>query len=314
MSDNLNQGTAIPGEGAPPPPVESFERAAPVVEQQHHEPAADAGDVESRARAQGWVPKEEFRGPPEKWRDAGEFVRHGEENLPVLRERLRAMERTVNDLRQGQTQHQDTVQRLAKMSEVALQRQREQIVASYEAAMRDAATVGDVARYDQLRQDQVQAVQNHDRRVYEAGQNPQHQPGYQQPGQQQALPPAPPEFEAWANRNQWFRSNTTLQNALLIEAKDIESQYPGMQPMEVVLQAEKAVRRRYADKFGPPAAQSRQPSAVEGGSRFAGGGSRQRSAADLPADARAQGERFIRDGLFKNLNDYARDYFAQEGV
>ena len=38
----------------------------------------DVDPYESEAREQGWKPKEEYEGDPEKWRPAKEFVERGE--------------------------------------------------------------------------------------------------------------------------------------------------------------------------------------------------------------------------------------------
>ena len=51
---------------------------------------------------------------------------------------------------------------------------------------------------------------------------------------------------------------------------------------------------------------------VEGGSRVsASSGPRSKGASDLPADVRKAGERFVSQGLYKNLSEYARDYYEQ---
>jgi hypothetical protein len=44
----------------------------------------------------GWTAKEKFRGDPERWVDAATFVKNGEESLPILRERLRTLERRTS--------------------------------------------------------------------------------------------------------------------------------------------------------------------------------------------------------------------------
>lgn len=300
MSTELNQGTVIPGEAAlvAPPPVET---APPIgTEGIETPPPAAADDTEARARAQGWVPKEEFRGPAENWRDAAAFVKRGEEELPIMRERVRAMERKLVE--------KDTqFTALERMTQVALQRQREQIEASYNAAIREAAGIGDIQRFDQLSTDKVQAVQRFDQHINEQV----HQARQQAPQQQN------PELASWMQQNPWFERDPALQHAVIGEARALEMQYPGMAVMDTIRAAEQAVKRRYADKFGPVTQPSQQPrmQAFEGGSRVAGGGGpRQRGAGDLPAEARRAGERFVKEGIFKDLNAYAKDYFAQEGV
>lgn len=307
MSTELvNQGTVIPGEAAPvaPAPVETAPQIG--TEGVESAPPAAADDTEARARAQGWVPKEEFRGPPENWRDAAAFVKRGEEEVPIMRERLRALERKL-----AEKDTQFTA--LERMSQIALQRQREQLAATYQAAMRDAVAVGDVQRYDQLNGDMAQALHQHDKRLAEQIE-PLRQP--QQQGQ-----PNDPELATWVQQNTWFQRDPALQHAIIGEARALEAQYPGMSVMDTIRHAEQAVRRRYADKFGPSSGQAtplqaERPRALtfEGGSRVAGGGPRPRGAAELPAEARRAGERFVKEGIFKDLNAYAKDYFAQEGV
>lgn len=44
-----------------------------------------------RARVMGWKPFDEYRGDPRKWTDWQEFIRKGEEELPVMRDNNRRM-------------------------------------------------------------------------------------------------------------------------------------------------------------------------------------------------------------------------------
>lgn len=306
-------GTPIPGE-APPP---SREPDAPAV-----------NDTESRARAMGWVSKDEFRGPPENWRDADEFVRRGEEELPIVRERNRDLTRKLADLEAKLNQRDQTytqqVQRLERMSQLALERQYDQLRSSYETAMREAVQMGDVQRYDQLRQDyghQVNAFQNQLRQ--DVGQ-PQ-QPQFDQQRQQRPNQPFPPPVQAqgeippqdrstidqWAARNPWFTTNDELHAAMQLEYVKVKRNNPNMALGDALSTAEKNLKGQYADMFGmgrPTGGQT-----VEGGSgRVPVSFTRTRGARDLPADARAQGQRFVKDGLFKSLDEYATRYFEQE--
>ena len=44
--------------------------------------------VEKSARTLGWVPLEEFRGDPDRWIEADQFVERGTSQLPILRENI----------------------------------------------------------------------------------------------------------------------------------------------------------------------------------------------------------------------------------
>ena len=64
-----NEGTLIPGEVSP---------------------------VQEEALAQGWVPKDEYEGDPDRWVDAGEFVRRGE-----LFRKIESQSKELKDVRKA---------------------------------------------------------------------------------------------------------------------------------------------------------------------------------------------------------------------
>jgi hypothetical protein len=291
-----NTGIAIPGESVPDSEAPS---------------APQSDDTESRAKAMGWVPQDEFRGPKDKWRDAAEFVRVGEEDLPVVRERLRDTTRKLTELEtrlaERDTKHAQSLASLERMTGIALQRQREQIEGSYAAAMRDAVASGDTARFDQLRRDEVTALNQHDRQAYEAARGPQQPPRVAGPAAHEV-----PVVEAWVSQNPWFNRDAEMNAVAQAAHVRLGRERPELSLEQNLAEVKKYVERRYADKLGVPAAIPRGPASVEGGTRVASnGGSRSKGAGDLPADARVQGEKFVQQKLFKDINEYARDYFAQ---
>ena len=48
----------------------------------------DAATVEEKAKQMGHVPKEEWKGAPDKWRPAADFVERGENIIPIMKKRL----------------------------------------------------------------------------------------------------------------------------------------------------------------------------------------------------------------------------------
>ncbi len=304
IDENLNSGTAIPGEEAP---------ATPAYSPPADDDAGGADDIESRARLQGWVPKEEFKGDQEKWRPADEFVKRGEEIVPILKERTRTLESKLDEAqRKLEAQERaaaERFQRLERMSETALLRQREQIVGSYEAAMRSAVEMGDVSRYDQLRNDMVTAVTHHDQVAMDAARLPQSQDRQAQvhPGE---LHRQRVQSE-WEVKNPWMHSDQEMRAVAVHHSQELARKTPGITIEQNLAEVDKYIRARYADRF-PGSKQGSGP-VVEGGSRLSSSAqSRSRGAADLPADARRQGEKFVAQKLFKDLNEYARDYWSQE--
>lgn len=294
-----DDGIAIQGEAAP-------------VESQTTVETSGGDDVESKARLHGWVPREEFKGDPEKWRPADEFVKRGEELLPIALERTRAAERKLADMEariaQREREYTDTVGRLERMSTKALERQREQLMANYSAAMRQAVELGDVQRFDQLQRDQYTAVQQFDTQVREAVAPPQQQ--------QNGPRPLPPEEQAlvssWVRENAWYERDPAMKALAEAHHVALNNQFPGISLQENLKQVAAEVRRRFPDKFGPTNHKIVAPMVESGGGGMpgAGAGRRTKSAADLPADAKAAAERFVKQGIYKNVNEYAADYWA----
>jgi len=293
MSDDLNSqpqgepnaGTEIPGE----------------------RPAASGGEeIESRARAQGWVPKEEFRGDPQKWRDADAFVKRGEEELPILRERNRSMERKISEMEARQNQSASEYERrianIDRMSQMALAQQRHQLERSYAQAMLDAGESGDRQRYFQLDHDRAQALQKFDQQAYAPQQSDQQQRQSQQkdlPAHQKAA------VDTWLQKNEWFNRDPELNAVAQAVHVRIGNERPGMSLDENLAEVTKYVRQRYPEKFG--AARSADPAVVESGGRMTQSSAGSKGAAALSAEERRVGNRFVKEGLFKNLDEYAKE-------
>lgn len=289
-----NEGVAVPGEAAPAPQAQ---------EGGHDTPS----DTEARARAMGWRPKDEFRGPEEKWRSAEEFVKRGEDELPILRERLKDTTRRLSEI---EAKSAADLAKVERMAIAAVQRQRAELDAQYQAAMRHAVANADTERYDQLSRDRVAAVQKFDAQIAEANQPRR---GSTNPPQVQAT------VDSWVQQNAWFDRDPTLNTVACAALSDFEKEAPGRSLEENLKLVSSYVRDKFPEKFGARPAQQRatasaaQPGAVEGGNRYASSsGPRAKGAGDLPADVRKVGEKFVAQGLYKNLTEYAKDYFDQD--
>jgi len=300
MSEDLQQqeATGDPAVTTDATPVVVAD-TAPVEREpaEQRQPAGD--DIETRARAQGWVSKDEFRGDPEKWRPADEFVRRGEELLPIAIERARAAERRIQEL---EAQFQQKLSRVERVSEVALRRQREDLESRYAAALRDAAANGDVERYDQISQARHEVFRQFDDSVRE--QTEQRQPAPQDVAAAQKV-------QAWISQNPWFTIDGELNAVAQAHHMKLLREKPGLSLDDNLSETRKYVQQRYPDRFGVVERRAPSASVEAGGGRMPAASTRKtKGANDLPADVRAVAERFVRDGLFKDVNEYAREFFA----
>ncbi len=284
----VNAGTIIPGEDAP--------QSQP----------APSSDVEVRARAMGWVPQDEFKGPPEKWKAADQFVQVADDNPRVLRERNEALAKRLEDLeRKAQEQersYQANLKAIDRMSTVALQRQREQLVSAYDAAMRDAASSADVARFDQLTRDKAEQVARFDAQVREAVK-------VEPPAPQQDVPR---EVQEFVQRNTWFSADQALNMAAQSIHMDLNRSQPGLTLAQNLSETERRVKMMFPEKFGIRPQAAAQYGAVDPGGGRLPAQSGKKGVNELPADAKIQAERFVKQGLYKNVAEYAADYWSQD--
>lgn len=260
---------------------------------------AQPSEVETKARAQGWVPKEEFRGDPSKWRPADEFVKRGEEMLPIALERARTAERRIQDL---ETQFQQKLARVERVSEIALKRQRDDLETRYAAAMREAAANGDVDRYDQLANARHDVFERFDESLREQTKVEPTGPTIH-PDQMQTL-------QAWLGQNDWFHRDQEMNGVAQAQHMKLLREQPGLSLADNLAATRKYVQQRYPERFGISAKQVTRAAVESGGGRMPVTATRAKGAADLPADVRAVAEKLVKQGLFKDVADYAAEFFA----
>lgn len=293
-----------------PAPVDAVESEAPLADGElggddaGSDTAARGHDVEAKAREMGWVPKDEYRGDPSGWRDADEFVRRGEEVLPIVRSNLdRERKRTAelqSKLDRMETDFSARMARLDAVTRAGLKHQAQQIHSSYEAAKRQAVSDGDIARYDTLHQQHVQALTEFDAKTEQA------ETAAQEAEAKRAPPSLPPDVkeavEGFIARHAWWDKDVEMTSMAVSIHETLEKTHPGMAITDNLFETEKRLKAMYPEKFkaAAPAAPATRATYAEGGSRIPGSSApRGKGWADIPADDRKFGERFIaNDGLF----------------
>lgn len=256
-------------------------------------------EVETEARNMGWVPQSEWRGPADKWRPAEEFVQRGREILPIIRAREKAKDAKIAELEKRIGSHASDFKRLERMTEAALNRQREQIEAKYADRMEAAVETGDKDAYRAAQKEQKQALAELDEKTKP---EPEKKPeGGLSPEDQNA-------FEDWQDENTWFNVDKEMTAFADRRFERVKRTNPDISFAEALLEVRKAVEEKFPDKLGKAGKPSRGPS-VEGGSRVPGGGAPDKLASKLPAEAKAQALKYVKDGLYKTVEEYAEVYF-----
>jgi hypothetical protein len=309
-------GNVIPGETKPETVVENKINGQ------------DA-ELEAKARRMGWKPSEEFRGPQHLWKDADTYVRAGEQELPVLRERYRALddrfskqERELTTTKSAIEDVKKTLSDFVDFSHKSEQRAYDKAKKELMAQMRQATAMADTAAFDaaearlnQVEQEQRQATVAVTTKVEEK------KPDQFQP---------PPEVQLWVNDNPWFNNDVTLRAYATALHGDLLSRSPNLSIRDNLAEVRKTVMDRFPDKFGGTrmekkvektetkenenreraAAVSTSSVTTESGNRQAAG--KKKTYNDLPAEAKAACDKFVKEIPKYTREEYVELYFSGE--
>jgi hypothetical protein len=261
--------------------------------------------VEKEARALGWVPEGEWKGDPPRsgFKSAEEFVQRGKEVLPIVNKRLTEENASLKDqIAQLKSETSDQIERMGRMSKVALDRQRTQIVAEFEAKKELAVETGDKAAYREADKGQKDALSEFDKAIAE----PEEKTAGKDEKKDKFEIPAPIKqtVEAWVAENPWFNSEDEMNAVANARHAKLLKEKPGMSLQENLADVRAYVQKRFPEKFAedPPEDEDPPPrrgSPVEGGTRVNGSGGSKSAWSQIPKAAQAQADRFIKeDSLF----------------
>ncbi|MEM8615315.1 MAG: hypothetical protein AAGF20_00115 [Pseudomonadota bacterium] len=253
--------------------------AAEEAEASKPDPAED--DSEAMAKRMGWAPKEKWRGPDHQWVDAKTFIERA--NPAMLMERINKMERD----------HNQTVSNLERMNQVALDKQKADLSAQRDALIEEYA--GNPAAIRQINK-------NHDEAVGKLA-------------AQSEAPPQPPEAtRSWVQQHPQFNTDPVFQASAKAISQQLFGELGESADAAHFAELDRRLQTRFPEYYdqekpapqnGAPPAGARSMDGVK-----VGGGKRSNYASRLPAAAREQGKRFVKQGLFKDLEEYAKDYNA----
>lgn len=232
--------------------------------------------VEEQARAQGWVPEEEYQGNG-KWRTAQEFVDRGE-----LFGKIESQNKELKSIRETLAQFKD---HHSKVQEAAYKK----AVSDLKAKKEEALIEGDAKLVIEV-DEQLADVRDAQRAIK------------QQP--QQAPQEEHPEFVAFKNKNGWYDSNRAMRG--WADSRGLELAEQGKSPSEVLTIVAREVREEFKHKFENP--NRSKPGAVESSANR--GGKTPGSDYQPNATERMLAQKFVKQGLFKSESEYYADLKA----
>jgi ElaB/YqjD/DUF883 family membrane-anchored ribosome-binding protein len=280
------------------------------------------------AKGLGWKSPADWKGDPPKngFKKAKEYLEHGRTVLPIVQSENKKLKEELTTARRELAETKKDIaakfENLERMSMAALDRQRKQLLESFEAVEDAAAEVGDKEALRKARTDKAKALDKFDEEVAERKED------------KKADKPAgmPKEIEDWVKENPWFDDDEDMKAVAIRKHGELLNKHSDWSLEKNLAEVRKYVEKRFPSEFkkdepeeDDDRPEKRKGSPVEGGGSRIGGGSQRSGWSRLPAEAQQQADKFIKgDGLFlekgetiekdlqKARERYAKQYHGEE--
>lgn len=270
-------------------------------------PAPKADDLETVARELGWKPETEWKGdpPPGGFATAAEFIRS-------QRDRAKSVEKELKKLKS------DTDKRIKRMEEQSAKQRAKEIAdlhSEYDWYIREAIKKGDDATERKLikeRDEQLARAREADEDADE-----DEAPSIDEDEFVEKFSPSYPQVQKrfYDDGHAWILADDADPDAMRIVLDYVDSGIPFADALE---KADKALRKAYADKYEddddmdeePAPKPAKKAPVLAPGGRGAGGGVS--AASRLSPAQREIGARFVKEGLFGSLEEYAEQRLKLE--
>jgi len=247
-------------------------------------------DYEAEARKMGWTPIEEFRGDKSHHLDAETFYTRAVEYMPIAKATIKSLSAKIDRMEKDMKR---SAEFFSKSEERAYQRALDDIRQRQEAAVEagdlDAFRAAD-KEADKLRQEMGSPKASND------------------VDDEAARAEA---FADWSKENRWYATNPALQAYADAQAGIIaKGKGGGFLDKGDLDRVAELVKAKFGDDFpeafGETAKPKPRPMVDGGGNRVVNKGGK--TFADLPPEAKAACDRWVKQGIIKSRDDYVKAY------
>lgn len=238
---------------------------------------------ESQAREQGWKPKEEYEGEPEKWKPAKEFVERGElfGKIDTLGKELKDTRKALKMLQEHHT----------KVKETEYKRAVDELKALQKKHLEEGNSDGYLETTELLTD--LKAEQK-SREVFA----------------ENAPAQVDPRFTAWVDANKWYADPraTDMREYADVVGSGYAAKHPNLDPEDVLQYVTKQVKIQFKDRFTNP--NRSKPSAVEGANTTPASN---KSSFELTEEERRVMNTFVRSNVMTK-DEYVAQVKAMRGT
>ena len=242
---------------------------------------------EEQARTLGWKPQEEYDGKGE-WVDADAFLKAREDNLGIAKRDAKRLTRENETLNRKLVNAQKVIDQLSKFEQNAYNRALNDLKAQQKQAVRD----GDEEAHDRISKELDELRDS----ASEAKPEPKQ---FDQKAYQKA-------FSEWLADNDWYAKDEvkrTYADSVIADLGPLE-EYGGTADEWLAEIADRTTARFAKKKEAEP-----KVNPVAGANGMRQPGAKGKSYSDMPADAKQMADMMVRQGIFKDKDAYAKEYW-----
>ncbi len=240
-------------------------------------------DYEAEAREQGWVDREAWKGDPNKHTNAQTFVERGEKIAGILKSRLDKQEAQIKSLQESNVKFGE----YHKLTLEATKRKDAETIAALEGQLAQAITDGDGAAYTRAQREindlKVEAPVVDDAAAWNS------------------------LAQSWADENKWYVENQRL--AIYADGLSDRIRGEGFTGQAYFSELTRRVQEDNPDDFKNP--KKGKANSVDSGGQLSVTDSKDRTYDNLPADARAACDNFVKQG-FMSRESYVEQFEFEE--
>lgn len=257
-----------------------------------------ARDYDAEAKEMGWVPKEEFRGPPERWKPAQQFVEDGENILPIVRAENKRLKGELEEVKKDYATRFERLDRAAQASLKLAKDQFDRELAALKATREAAVKAGDVTAFNAA-----------EKQISDHVANAPKVEDFEGPKTTDAPINDDKTLDDWKKANPWYETDDALTEAAIGISQMLLRKNPNITMAENLRQTEAAMRERFPLQLGGK-------SGANGHAPVDGGGDPKTPirtdtlTAKLPSEALAMAKQAVKDGTYKSTEEWAKVYFS----
>jgi len=263
--------------------------------------ASQPSEIETEARVQGWVPKEEFRGDEKDWIEAEVFVQRGREINPILRKNNERITKELDATKRQMEELKQATEEFKKFQKESFERKLQEYeteIQDLKALKRKAISEGDGELVVEL-DDRIDEIKTKKSESQEVSKEKKSEVPATDPKVQA-------EIEQWVSENPWYKTDTKLATATNALADQIRKNNPYLVGKEFLDLVDKELSELFPpEKLGKKTRPRSPVEGVKGGSESKGG---KNSYDSLPPEAKSACDKFVKQKLMSR-DEYIKMYF-----